>query len=207
MKIKEKTKSKGMMKFSFNLNKEYNQAFSYIKESEKFIYAAIILFFGFFLLGFFIHPPEILSNQFLKFLAELIEKTKNFNGYELMGYIFLNNFLSSLQGMFFGFFFGVYSFVAIVFNGYFVGFVSSLSVKSMGVLVLWRLLPHGIFELPAIFISFGLGLKFGTFIFKKKKFESFSYYLFNNIRIFLLIILPLLIIAALIEGFLIAFFG
>ena len=42
---------------------------------------------------------------------------------------------------------------------------------------------------------------------KKKKFESFSYYLFNNIRIFLLIILPLLIIAALIEGFLIAFFG
>ena len=205
MRIKKKMKSKEMMNFSFN--KEYTKAFSYLKESKQFIYTAIILFFGFFLLGFFVYPPGILSDQFLKFLVELIEKTKNFNGYELTGYIFLNNFLSSFQGMFFGFFFGVYSFVAIVFNGYFVGFVSSLSVKSMGTLVLWRLLPHGIFELPAIFISFGLGLKFGTFILKKKKFESFSYYLFNNIRIFLLIILPLLIIAALIEGFLIAFFG
>ena len=34
---------------------------------------------------------------------------------------------------------------------------------------LFRLLPHGIFELPAIFISLGLGLRFGMFIFQKEK--------------------------------------
>ena len=37
-----------------------------------------------------------------------------------------------------------------------------------GILVLWRLLPHGIFELPAIFISLGLGLKLGTSLISAK---------------------------------------
>jgi len=44
-------------------------------------------------------------------------------------------------------------------------------VQTDGFLSLWRLLPHGIFELPAVFISLGMGLKIGMFIFQKKKLE------------------------------------
>jgi len=42
-----------------------------------------------------------------------------------------------------------------------------LSVGIEGYGILWRLVPHGIFELPAVFISLGLGIKLGTFIFRE----------------------------------------
>jgi stage II sporulation protein M len=66
-----------------------------------------------------------------------------------------------------------------------------------------NLLPHGIFELPAIFISFGMGLKFGTFLFYKEKMKKFAEFFSNSLRVFVFVILPLLVIAAIIEGSLI----
>jgi stage II sporulation protein M len=80
-------------------------------------------------------------------------------------------------------------------------------VYEEGILVLWRLLPHGIFELPALFLSAGLGLRLGTFIFRKNKLKSLKNYLFESLRVFLFIIFPFLLIAAIIEGILISFFG
>ena len=70
-------------------------------------------------------------------------------------------------------------------------------------MVLWRIFPHGIFELPAVFISLGLGLKLGTFIFQRNKLKAFAEFFWNSLRVFLFIVLPLLIIAAIIEGSLI----
>ena len=102
---------------------------------------------------------------------------------------------------------GIYPVVATIANGFILGFVASMAVSSEGFFVLWRIFPHGIFELPAIFISFGLGLKIGTFIFQKKKFESFKKYFMNSLKVFLFIIIPLLIIAAIIEGGLIFLFS
>jgi uncharacterized membrane protein SpoIIM required for sporulation len=54
--------------------------------------------------------------------------------------------------------------------------------------------------LPAIFISLGLGLKTGMFIFQKDKIKILKKYLYNSIKVFLLIVIPLLIIAGFIEG-------
>ncbi len=119
---------------------------------------------------------------------------------ELIKFIFLNNLQSSFYGMIFGVLLGIFPMIAAIANGYLLGFVASISVENGGFLVLWRLLPHGIFELPAVFISLGLGLKFGMFIFQKRKLESFREYFFNSLRVFFLIIIPLLIIAGIIEG-------
>jgi len=91
-------------------------------------------------------------------------------------------------------------------NGYLLGFVAMLSAKSQGIFILWRILPHGIFELPAIFISLGIGLRLGTYAFQKKK-VSFKNWIFSSLRVFILIVLPLLIVAAIIEGALIALSG
>ena len=65
----------------------------------------------------------------------------------------------------------------------------------------------GDFELPALFISIGLGLKLGLFLFIRQPKERFFNYLINSLRVFIFIILPLLLLAAIIEGLLIAFFG
>ena len=96
--------------------------------------------------------------------------------------------------------------ITSIVNGYILGFVMLKSVQANGALVLWKLLPHGIFELPALFISLGLGVKLGAFIFKKNKIKTLKIYLFESARVFVFVILPLLFIAAIIEGSLIFLF-
>src|SRR3989339_706671 len=179
----------------FNLKKEFNKSLNYIKESKNFIYIVIAIFFFFAFVGFFIPTPDSISEQLLKFIQELMQ------------YIFLNNLQSSFFGLVLGVFFGVFPIITTIVNGYILGFVSIKVVSIEGIFVLWRLIPHGIFELPAVFISLGLGLKFGSFMFQKKKFDALKDYFINSLRVFFFIVFPLLVIAAIIEGSLIALFG
>ena len=148
--------------------------------------------------------------------------------------------------MIFGIVLGIFSIITAIANGYLLGFVSLLVVKQAGISVLWKLFPHGIFELPALFISLGLGLRLGfwlfyepikfywknnklilssfilfyfpslisTLLFDSKfkkimgtKFEDFKNYLLNSLRVFIFVVIPLLILAAIIEGTLIFFVG
>lgn len=196
MEIKEKKQKK-----FFRDN--YIQCWDYLKESKDFIYIIIIIFFIFTLMGFFIPAPSAISEQILKFIQELVEKTQGMSQIELIKFIFLNNLQSSFFGMIFGALLGVFPVIAALTNGYLLGFVASMNVANEKFWILLKILPYGIFELPAIFISLGLGLKFGTFIFQKRKAESFKRYLWNSLKVFLLIIIPLLIIAGIIEGSLI----
>ena len=195
----------------FNLKEEYKESWSYIIESKKFIYFIVSLFFIFTLIGFFIPAPESVSEQIFKFIKELLEKTEGMSQGELVRFIFFNNFKSSFFGMIFGILLGIFPFFAAVANGYLLGFVASITVENGGFITLWRVLPHGIFELPAIFISLGLGLKMGLIIFQKgsflHKFESLRRYFWNSLKVFLFIVLPLLITAAIIEGTLISLYG
>ena len=195
-----KNKKKGG---KFSLKDNYIQSWNYVKESRNFIYIIIGVFFIFSLIGFFIPAPDILSEQILKFIQELLEKTENMSQGELISFIFLNNLQSSFFGMIFGIFLGIFSIIAGIANGYLLGFVASMSVKNEGSLILLKLLPHGIFELPAVFISLGMGLKLGMFVFQKEKFESLKRDFWNSLRVFLFIVIPLLIIAGIIEGSLI----
>ena len=187
-------------KKEFNLKEEYKKSWNYLKDSKNFIYVIVAVFFIFVLIGFFVPAPDSLAKQILKFIEELLEKTQGMSQLELIRFIFFNNLQSSFYGMIFGVLLGIFPIIAAIANGYLLGFVASISVGNVGFLVLWRLLPHGIFELPAIFISLGLGLKFGTFIFQKRKLESFKEFFWSSLRVFLLIVIPLLVIAGIIEG-------
>ena len=95
---------------------------------------------------------------------------------------------------------GIFPIWVSIQNGYIIGFVINKVVALEGPLILWKLIPHGIFELPAIFISIGVGLKIGEKVLKR---DSPGVFLLNSLKVFLLIVLPLLIIAAVIEGLLI----
>ena len=196
---KRKRKSCRFSKF-FVTN--YSKCWEYLKESKKFIFAVIILFFLFALIGFLFQPPAIVS-FILEYIDEILAKTQGLSSFEMMGFIFTNNIQSSFMAMIFGFFLGIFPVLSTIANGYVLGYVSSLAVSSFGTGSLLTLLPHGIFELPAIFISFGLGIKFGTFIFSKEKMKEFNRFFIESLRIFVFVILPLLIIAAVIEGSLI----
>jgi len=95
--------------------------------------------------------------------------------------------------------------MALIFNGGLLGFVSALVIqeKSLGYL-LAGLLPHGIFELPALIIGEAVALSFGTAVllalFKKERRSQLLPRLRQNLR-YLLIALALLLPAAIIETY------
>ena len=193
-------RKKSAYKKNFNLLKEYRQSWKYIKESKKFIYLVAGFFLFFLLMGFFIPTPEFIYNEIMKFIRELLTETQDMSQLDLIGFIIYNNIQSTFLSIILGVFLGIFPLAGAVTNGYMLGFVSSISVNNDGLSSLLRILPHGIFELPAVFISLGLGLKTGMFIFQKDKIKSLKNYLSNSIKVFLLIVIPLLIFAGFIEG-------
>jgi stage II sporulation protein M len=125
----------------------------------------------------------------------------------IMLFIFANNTFNSFIAMMFGILFGIWPVIFILINGFFIGVVVFSSLQEYGILVvLSALLPHGIIELPMIFISASMGLRLGVIVFQKifkirEKEISFKYELFSAIRFFVTVIVPLLFIAAIIETF------
>ena len=186
--------------------KNFKFGLRYIKENRNFIYIVTGIFFFFVLVGYFFPAPDFIAKIILDFIEELLKRTQNMSWAELTGFIFFNNLQSSFFGMVFGIVLGIFSIITVIINGYLLGFVSARVVSAEGITSLWRLLPHGIFELPAVLISMGLGLKIGTFIFQKKKIKSLKEFFLSSFKTFLFVILPLLVIAALIETTLIFFF-
>ncbi len=199
--IKKKSKKEQRAKSKkFSLKEEYKSCFNYLSESKRFIQLTIVIFFIFALMGFFIPTPESIYNQIIEFIKEILKQTEGLSQIELIQFILFNNLQSTFLLMLCGIIFGIFPMIGIVVNGYILGFVSSVSVNSEGIFSLWKLLPHGIFEFPAIFISTGLGIKLGTTFWKKNSSEKLKEYLLNSLKVFLLIVLPLLIIAGIIEG-------
>jgi stage II sporulation protein M len=197
---KKIVKKKG--KFANFFRENYSKSWKFIKESKKIIWAVVILFFISVAIGFLFQPPAIV-NSILEYIQNILAKTEGMSQLDMIGFIFANNLQTGFMGIIFGFAIGIVPILATIANGYVLGYVSSSVILSSGASSLWDLLPHGIFELPAIFISFGIGIKFGTFVFYKEKMKHFNKFFIDSLRVFVFIVLPLLIIAAIIEGSLI----
>lgn len=190
---------------TLSLKTRFNEATSYIRESKHFIFSAIFLFIFGALIGFIY--KDALAPMLNELLKELMNKTQDLNTFEMITFILQNNAQSAFLAILIGIGWGLFPIMSDIMNGVVVGYVLALSFKVAGITSWWRLLPHGIFELPAIFISFGLGIKLGFAFFMKKKYraQEFKRRFYNSINVFLMIIIPLLILAAIIEGILIGF--
>ena len=188
-----------------NFKKEYSKSWSYLKKNEfYFLFIFLVFLFAVFLGYFF---PVFFIDMIVKFVTELAEKTKDMNFWQLLFFILQNNLTSAFLGVILGVALGIMPVLFSFFNGYILGFVSVKTVEATNASVLLRLLPHGIFEIPALIISLGLGLKLGTFIFAKTKKKVFLHDLENALRVFLYVVIPLLLIAGVIETSLIFLLG
>ena len=144
-------------------------------------------------------------NMIKEWVSEVLKQTEGLGFFGMWFFIFKNNVSIAFLAIFLGLFLGLFPALSLIFNAYFVGAVTSMVVKETNISEIWRLVPHGLFELPAIFISFSIGIKMGTFIFYKNPWEKMKEYLKNGFKIFIYFIVPLLIIAAIIEAGLIVF--
>src|SRR6056297_2121636 len=192
-------------KIEKEISKKYVLCFDYLKKSKNFIWFSIGLFFLFTLIGFFVPLPSDIQNEIIEYFRKLVLETQGFNFWQMFEFLFTNNSVATFVGLFSGVLFGIIPFFNIVTNGFVLGFASSLSVLENGLFSLWRIFPHGIFELPAVFISLGLGIKLGSFIFLKNPWIKFREFFINSINVYIFIILPLLIIAGILESILIVF--
>ena len=159
--------------------------------------------------------PIFFKEEIIELLRQIILQTENLDSFELTRFIMVNNIQSSFFAIFLGIFFGIAPLFITIINAYVLGFVINQSVAIEGPLIIWRLFPHGIFEIPAVLISVSLGLRLGMFLFFWKSeveevkgvevgiWSEFKKWLMQSLRIFIFVVVPLLVIAGIIEGILI----
>jgi stage II sporulation protein M len=197
-----------------NKNKKHvwkREILDLFEESFRYVYAQryniYLVFFVFLISSFFGFFYSSDLGVLDKFLNEIAENTKGLDFLQMVWFIFSNNVTSAVTSFIGGIFFGIFPLFNSFFNGTILGYVYSKAVPIAGYAVIWRLLPHGIFELPAVFIALGLGIHLGTSFFSRDKIKNFKHRFSNSLKAFLAIVVPLLILAAIIESFLIVFVG
>jgi len=120
-------------------------------------------------------------------------------------FIFIRNASALLLSFIFSPILCLLPILALTANGWLLAFISALVIEeeSLGV-VLAGLLPHGIFELPAIIIGEAAALSFGVMamlaLFKKERRNQFLPNLKRNLK-YLIIALALLLPAAILETY------
>ena len=185
--------------------RNYKLCWKFLNESKWHVVFALGFFMLTFLIGFAF--PIFFADEIIAFVNELIASLEGMSVVELIGFIFWNNLKASFFAIILGITLGILPLVMLVTNGYLLGFVSREAVAQNGLFVMWRLLPHGIFELPAVILSIGIGLKIGAGMLGKDVKKKLKYNFKEGLRFFVFVILPLLLIAGIIEGVLVGLVG
>ena len=113
--------------------------------------------------------------------------------------LFLNNSFTCFLDIILGPLIGIFPLFSVFINGGLLGWFA----KEQGLIIFLAIVPHGMFEIPAFLLSASIGLRLGREVLKRKEDRDLKKELWNGLRVFLILILPLLFIAALIESALI----
>ena len=109
--------------------------------------------------------PENVADVFAEDLAAIEELAKLLGPFKITTAVFI--FLKNVTALIFSFIFSplfcLVPVIALTLNGWLLSFVSVTVIKEESVdLLLAALLPHGVFELPALIIGEAAALSFGT---------------------------------------------
>ncbi len=157
-----------------------------VNNANWFVLTAFFFALGIIAPIFFITEDVFLLTELTSGQKEILEEMAKeiFEGPPLRGIllIFFNNFFSSLFVMFLGVILGIPPLLGLFSNGALLGFImTAMSNEEVPVIffIVLGILPHGIFELPAFFISAALGLKTGFHLIfpikQKTRKESIGY--------------------------------
>ncbi|MBI5848893.1 MAG: stage II sporulation protein M [Nitrospirae bacterium] len=130
------------------MKKRYQELGGFIGQSAKYIYAAMTLFSVGILIGY-INPDTF--KGFLLAFGKMAKGLLHQNMYGLILSIFVKNSISALISILLGAVLGIVPSLAAITNGILIGATIASITKPNAEIELLRLLPHGIFELPAVF--------------------------------------------------------
>lgn len=185
------------------LREYYKNSWQIIKQNKKIIFALAALYI-LFLVGGLIYngmtyAKVSFSSEDAKNAYQEFFKTTNFKDTFIgnFQYIFFHNIIASLFRIAMGIILAIIPLWLIIDDG----ISSSFAIINSGYNPLFSFIPHGIFEIPAMIISSSLGVIIFLSMFElgSKKNNLIQAYK-NALIIFLLIIIPLLLIAAILEA-------
>ncbi|MGG1662187.1 stage II sporulation protein M [Brevibacillus sp. NRS-1366] len=186
------------------------------EDNRRFFLAACLLFVGGGLIGYFQAPVvESMVSNLMEQLREIAERIKENGGGVLATFwtILSNNVLSSLMMMALGLFFAFFPIIGMLANGLLLGFVifkySTVGI-SPWLIFSAGILPHGIFELPAVLFAAGIGIRLGVLslrsvgvLFQPHKIERVKNDWYDTLKQFpvaVLAVIALLVVAAIVES-------
>ena len=178
----------------------------YLRRLRPYLKASLILFGVGFVLGLILVErfPEM-ADGFEGSLVAFIKVFRGFPKLQLAGAIFLNNTFKTLAAILLGAFFGLLPAFFLLVNGAALGIVLSLSMQSRGLWVsLISVLPHGVLELPAVFLGTSIGIMLGASVARKlfaKSDAKIGAELSRGVKFFCSVIVPLLFLAAFVEAY------
>lgn len=178
----------------------YTSSFKDLRAARPSIFLAALLFAAGIGLGL-AHPEW--SEEGLSAMKQFAAHLPHKGLPALIAIIFLKNVLAAALSVLTGPLFGILSFFAAIVNGLLIGsvFSSIRHTNSAGMpSMILSLVPHGLFELPAMCMAWGLGIWQGIWFFEKERTGTLGERRRKALRSLLLIIVPLLLIAAIIEG-------
>ncbi len=148
--------------------------------------------------------PEAAMAPLLAKFGELARRLRGLPQWQLFAIILANNLIKSFVSMIAGALLGFVPILSIVGNGFLLGALCRHVSHVRGTLeIVGRIAPHGVFELPAIFIGNAYGLWLGAGTLARMSGEEevrVGERVQHAIRRFLIIVAPLLIVAAVIES-------
>ena len=151
------------------------------------------------------HFPET-AERFESSVIGFVGIFRGLSKLELAAAIFLNNAVKTLLAILLGGLVAIIPAILLFANGIALGVVFSLSTQARGLwLSLLSIVPHGVLELPAVFLGTSIGLMIGTKVIQRllrPAETTVASELARGLRFFLTVILPLLLVAALVEAFL-----
>ena len=177
------------------------------KPVSSYIFIITIIFILSIANGYFFavrNPGE--ARQMVDTLFSQLGFVRDFSAFQVFILILLNNTIKAFLAMLLGFFFGIVPILFIFANGNVIGaIVTVLGMREGFLTISLGLLPHGIFEIPAVLIASGYGLWLGVKFYRKLRYSEPMKEAFKlAIKKYFQIVFPLLLLAAIIETFLTA---
>ena len=155
-----------------------------------------------------VHRIPGLADNLADTLANFTKIFANMPSWKLAAAIFLNNAVKTLFAILLGTALGIVPGIFLLANGVALGVAISLSIQARGLwLSLLSILPHGVLELPAVFLGTSIGLMLGVQAIERLRGQSetaISSELIRGLKYYCTVVLPLLLLAALVEAFITA---
>jgi stage II sporulation protein M len=180
----------------------------YLKSLKPLIIFSIFVFLFSILAGYSLakNSPD-LAKSFFEQLKKAFEPIAGGSPISQFFFIFFKNSFTIFITILFGVFFGIFPIFVLYANGDLLGTIFFVSRGEIPLTVFLKAtMPHGVIEIPVFILASAIGLDLGRLLILKlvfKKEENIKERFYLAFNFFVKILMPLLILAALIESFLV----